>query len=78
MIRQEHAAWITATELVRAVTRQAARHYRPGPPVAAAPAKPVHDRVRSPSPPPAAPPSTTTRNGARRRQPARLRQSAAR
>ena len=29
MIRQEHAAWITATELVRAVTRQAARHAAP-------------------------------------------------
>jgi len=29
MIRQEHAAWITATELVRAVTRQAARRAAP-------------------------------------------------
>jgi len=29
MIRQEHAAWITAVELVRAVTRQAARHAAP-------------------------------------------------
>jgi len=29
MIRQEHAAWITATELVRAVTRRVARHAAP-------------------------------------------------
>jgi len=29
LIRQEHAAWITATELVRAVARQAARHAAP-------------------------------------------------
>ena len=29
LIRQEHAAWITATELVRAVTRQAARRAAP-------------------------------------------------
>ena len=29
MIRQEHAAWITAVELVRAVARQAARHAAP-------------------------------------------------
>jgi len=29
MIHQEHAAWITATELVRAVTRQAARRAAP-------------------------------------------------
>ncbi len=29
MIRQEHAAWITACELVRAVARQAARRAAP-------------------------------------------------
>ena len=29
MIRQEHAAWITAVELVRAVARQAAQHAVP-------------------------------------------------
>ena len=29
MIRQEHAAWITATELVRAVARAAARSAAP-------------------------------------------------
>ena len=55
MIRQEHAAWITAAELVRATARQAAR--------LAAPARKGRragspsTRGRSPSPPPAAPPS---------------------
>jgi hypothetical protein len=29
MIRQEHAAWITATELVRAAARSAARDAAP-------------------------------------------------
>ena len=55
MIRQEHAAWITATELVRAVARAAAGS-PPRPARAAAPGSPSTPG-RSPSPPPAAPPS---------------------
>ena len=43
LIRQEHAAWITATELVRAVTRQAARHAAPARKARRA-GQPVHPR----------------------------------